>query len=206
MGSDDNDQRICCHTQAPVFGQSPGAVDRLSHSQTAFTAVIPVPGAHYLVPSPSGNQILVFSDNSNSVTLLFPALLGTGSQTNTQTPCSGAAGRGLRRQRFRPAGMGRFQQQTDQSAYIFNCGLECGGTSNASIAPLNMSAQTLGTPIPLVSGGLIGGATDRPSVGQYALRCRHASEHPLRPRNRGLELRGAQRGGRRLIYGYLGTD
>ena len=157
VGSDDTTAFVAM-PQAPVFGQSPGAVDRLNLSQTALTAVIPVPSAHYLVLSPSGNQMLVFSDNSNLVTLLFPALLGSGSQTNTQAPCTGAAVAACTVSGFdRPVG-GVFDS-TGSIAYIFNCGLQCGGTANASITPLNMNAQTTGTPIPLVSGGLIGGAT-----------------------------------------------
>ena len=157
VGSDDTTAFVAI-PQAPVFGQSAGAVDRLSISQTALTAVVPVPGARYLVPSPSGNQMLVFSDNSDLVTLLFPALLGSGSQTNSQALCSGTAVAACAVSGFDRPVWGVFNS-SGSIAYIFNCGLECGGTSNASITPLNMSTLTLGTPIPLVSGGLIGGAT-----------------------------------------------
>jgi hypothetical protein len=157
VGSDDTTAFVAI-PQAPVFGQSPGAVDRLNLSQTALTAVIPVPGARYLVLSPSGNQTLVFSDNSNSVTLLFPALLGSTLQTNSQTPCSGAAVAACAVSGFDRPVWGVFDS-SGSTAYIFSCGLECGGTSNASITPLNMSSLTPGTPIQLVSGGLIGGAT-----------------------------------------------
>jgi len=59
---------------APILGQPVGGVGRVDISTGAITATIPVPGAHYLVPSPTGNQVLIFSDNSNSVTLLFPGL------------------------------------------------------------------------------------------------------------------------------------
>jgi hypothetical protein len=143
---------------APLVGQAPGVVLRIEISQGSTTAVIPVPSARTLVPSPSGNQILIFSDNSNSVTLLFPALLGSTSQTNTQVPCSGAAVVACAVSGFDRPVWGVFDS-TGSTAYIFNCGLECGGTSNASIVPFNLGTQTAGTPIPLVGGGGIGGAT-----------------------------------------------
>lgn len=157
MASDDTTAFVAL-PQAPVFGQSAGAVNRLSISQAALTAIVPVPGARYLVPSPSGNQMLVFSDNSDSVTLLFPALLGSGSQTNSQFACSGLAVAACAVSGFDRPVWGVFNS-SGSIAYIFNCGLECGGTSNASITPLDMSTFTPGTSIPLVSGGLIGGAT-----------------------------------------------
>src|SRR5579863_4110714 len=65
---------------APVPGQAAGGVGRIDISNGTVTANIPVPGAHYIVSSPTGNLILVFSDNSDSVTLVFPGLLGSGSQ------------------------------------------------------------------------------------------------------------------------------
>jgi hypothetical protein len=143
---------------APVAGQAAGAVGKLDIANAVITAIIPVPGAHYLAPSPSGNQVLIFSDNSDAVTLLFPGLLGTGVQTNTQTPCSSAPVVACAVSGFDRPVWGVFDS-SGSTAYIFNCGLECGGSSNASITPLNMSTQTPGPPIPLVNSGIIGGAT-----------------------------------------------
>ena len=142
----------------PVAGQPAGGVGEFNLVTAAITAIAPVPAAHYLVPSPTGNQILIFSDNSNLVTLLFPSLIGTGSQTNTQVPCSATP--------VAACTVGGFDRpvwavfdSSGSTAYVFNCGLECGGSGNASIVPLNMGTQTTGAPIPLVSGGLTGGAT-----------------------------------------------
>jgi hypothetical protein len=157
VGTDDT-SAFAAMPNAPVAGQALGGVGKLDISNGAIAAVIPVPGAHYLVPSPSGNQVLIFSDNSDAVTLFFPSLLGTGGQTNTQAPCSSAPVVACAVSGFDRPVWGVFDS-TGSTAYILNCGLECGGTSNASITPLNLSTQTPGTPIPLVNGGMIGGAT-----------------------------------------------
>ncbi len=45
----------------------------------AVTATIPVPAAHYLVLSPDGSRLLVFSDNSNNVTVIATGLIGTNN-------------------------------------------------------------------------------------------------------------------------------
>jgi hypothetical protein len=154
----DNTSAFVAIPNAPIPGQSPGGVGRFNIVTAAVTATIPIPGAHYLVSSPTGNQILVFSDNSDSVTLLFPALLGTGSQTSTQVPCSGASVVACAVSGFDRPVWGVFSPD-GSTAYVFDCGLECGGSGNASIVPLNLGTETAGAPIPLVSGGLIGGAT-----------------------------------------------
>ena len=143
---------------APIQGQAPGAVGRVDILTAANTAIIPIPSAHYLVPSPTGNQILVFSDNSDAVTLLFPALLGTGAQTSTQVPCTGVPIAACTVSGFDRPVWGVFSPD-GSTAYIFNCGAECGGSGPASILPLKMATETTSTLIPLVSGGLTGGAT-----------------------------------------------
>jgi hypothetical protein len=143
---------------ASVPGQPAGSVGELNVATTTLKAIIPVPAAHYLVPSPSGNQILIFSDNSNSVTLLFPSLIGANSQSNSQVPCSTAPVAACAVSGFDRPVWGVFNS-SGTTAYIFNCGVECGGAGNASIMPLDLATQTPGTPIPLVGGGLTGGAT-----------------------------------------------
>jgi hypothetical protein len=143
---------------APEPGQAAGGVGWFDISSGATKATIPVPGAHYVVPSPTGNQILVFSDNSDAVTLLFPALLGTGPQTNTQVPCTGAPITACTVSGFDRPVWGVFSAD-GSTAYIFNCGRECGGSAPASIVPLKMATEAPGTLIPLASNGLTGGAT-----------------------------------------------
>lgn len=154
----DNTSAFVAVPTAPIQGQAPGVVGKFNIVTAAVTANIPVPGAHYLVPSPTGNLILVFSDNSDAVTLLSPGLLTSGVQPNSQVPCSGVPVAACAVSGFDRPVWGVFG--TDgTTAYIFNCGRECGGSSNASIVPLNMGTLVPGTPIQLISGGLIGGAT-----------------------------------------------
>jgi hypothetical protein len=118
---------------APIQGQPAGAVGRFNIATASVTAIIPIPGAHYLVSSPTGNQILVFSDNSDSVTLLFPALLGTGGQTNSQVPCSGTPVAVCTVSGFDRPVWGVFSAD-GSTAYIMNCGPECGGPPSGSVA------------------------------------------------------------------------
>jgi hypothetical protein len=154
----DNTSAFVAIPSVSVQGQPLGGVGRVNILTGATTANIPVPGAHYLVSSPTGNQILVFSDNSNAVTLLFPGLLPSGTQTNSQVPCSGVPIAACAVTGFDRPVWGVFSAD-GTTAYIFNCGLECGGSSNASIVALNMGTLVPGTPIQLISGGLVGGAT-----------------------------------------------
>jgi len=118
---------------APEPGQAAGGVLWVDISSGVAKATISVPGAHYLVPSPTGNQILVFSDNSDAVTVLFPALLGTGGQTNSQVPCSGVPVAACTVSGFDRPVWGVFSAD-GSTAYIMNCGPECGGPSTGSIA------------------------------------------------------------------------
>jgi hypothetical protein len=154
----DNTSAFFAMPTAPLQGQAPGIVGRVDIVTDTNTAIIPVPGAHYLVSSPTGNQILVFSDNSDAVTLLFPGLLGTGAQTNTQVPCTGVPIAACAVSGFDRPVWGVFSPD-GSTAFIFNCGLECGGSGPASILPLKIATETTGTPILLASSGLPGGAT-----------------------------------------------
>ena len=127
---------------APVAGRSPGAVERIDISSGAITATIPVPGAHYLVPSPSGNQILIFSDNSDAVMLLFPSLIGGGNPLVTlqnQSNCS----RDLDLPNpcaFDNPVWAIFSSAGD-TAWVLNCGPECGGPSTSILCdPSKLSA------------------------------------------------------------------
>src|SRR5216683_5378136 len=85
----DNTTAFVAVPNAAVAGQPAGVVQRIDTSTATTTATIPIPGAHYLVPSPTGNQILVISDSANTVTLLAPSLIGSG---NPLTSVQNAAG------------------------------------------------------------------------------------------------------------------
>jgi hypothetical protein len=122
---------------APVLGQPPGAVVAVNITNGTILATIPVPSAHYVVQSHNGSYILAFSDNSNSVTLITPALVGTNMDPRTTICCFDRPVWAV----FSP---------DDSTAYILSCGAQCGGTT-ASVTPLSTSSLTPGTPTP-VSG------------------------------------------------------
>jgi hypothetical protein len=151
---------------APIAGQSPGAVVQVSLPNSAVTATIPVAGARFVIPSPSGNQILVISDTANvtgTVTVLAPALISTG---NTLTPVAAAPGT------FDKPVWAVFSAD-GSTAYVMNCGQECGGsaagivtvdmTQNPPVAspPVLVSAATTG----LINGGNLYVAGTPPSAG-----------------------------------------
>jgi hypothetical protein len=124
---------------ALVNGQNSGVVQVFDYSAEAVTATLPVAAAHYLALSPDGNHMLVFSDNSNSATLVATSLIGTATEPRSAIPGFD-----------HPVG-GIFLDNAN--AVVFNCGPECGGTT-ASVALVNIGSGTV-TTIP-VRGATIG--------------------------------------------------
>lgn len=130
---------------ASVPGQSSGAVQVFDYSVQAVTATVPVAAARYLAESPDGNHLLVFSDNSNSVSVIATSLIGTASQ-----PVSSIAGFD------HPVG-GFFLDNAN--AVVFNCGAECGGTA-ASVALVSVGTGAVTATIPVrgATTGLLSGS------------------------------------------------
>ncbi len=139
---------------ASVVGQSPGVVKVISLSSGAFTGEVDVPSVHYLSIDNSGNRILGFSDNSDRVWVITPSNIGIG---NAVSYIDGFD---------RP--VAAFFSSDDSTAYVVNCGAECGGTT-ASVQQLNLTNNTLGSyvavctpgPNPLCAGSvaLVDGST-----------------------------------------------
>lgn len=100
---------------APVTGQVPGAVVVFGIASGGVQATIPVPNADFIVPSPDGNHLLVFSDGSDTVTVITTIMIGTSTD-----PRSYITG-------FDRPVWAIFTGNS--SAYIFNCGPECTGGS-----------------------------------------------------------------------------
>ncbi|HEV2699222.1 MAG TPA: hypothetical protein VGU90_14595 [Terriglobales bacterium] len=125
----DNVTAFAAVPSTSIAGEAPGAVKRLDISAGQITATIPIPGAHTVVPSPDGTVILVFSDNSDSVTLLRPSLIGTAGQSSTQVPCSSTpvAACTITGTFDRPTGA--VFNSSGTTAYVLNCGQRCGGTN-----------------------------------------------------------------------------
>ena len=153
----DNVTGFAAVPSASVTGQPPGAVVALNLSSGGVFATVPVPSANYIVQSHNGNRILVFGSNTDpahcgllsEVTVITPSLIGTSQEPRTFV-CSSA---------FDHPVWGVFSSD-DSTAYIVNCGPECGGTT-ASITPFNVATNNPGTPIPVAAGtiGLLSGNT-----------------------------------------------
>jgi hypothetical protein len=145
----DNATGFAAVATAPVTGQSPGVVDVLNLSTPSISAVIPIPGARYLVPSHNGNRILVLGSSPNAVTVLTPSSVGTSTDPRLDVQSS----------LFDHPVWGVFSSD-DSTAYILNCGPECGGTT-ASITLLDINSNLPGPTIPVDAGtiGLLSGNT-----------------------------------------------
>ena len=140
----DNVSAYAAVPTAPVTGQAPGAVVAMDIGNGLVTATIPVVAAHYIVPSPDGTHILVFSDGSDSLTIITTALIGSN-----QDPRTTVAG-------FDRPVWAIFSDNT--TAYIFNSGPERGGTT-AGIATFTIgnSGPSAMTPVSGATYGLLSG-------------------------------------------------
>ncbi len=148
---------------APIIGFPPGALEVLNLASYAITASISVPNAQYVVSNSGGSQLLVFSNDSDSLTVVSPLLLNTGLPVTTTV--SGFD---------RPVWAVFSGDGT--TAYVMNCGPQCGG-AQASVQTLNMTTLAVGTPVPVDAAtiGLLSGSTlyvagtpptDNPCTGQ----------------------------------------
>ena len=131
---------------APVVGEAPGAVEVLNLQNGGIAASIPVPGAHFVVCAPDGNHVLVFSDNSDTVTVITTILIGTATD-----PRSYITG-------FDRPVWGIFTNSS--TAFVMNCGPQCGGQT-AGVSVLDLGAATAASTIPVSAAtyGLLSGST-----------------------------------------------
>jgi hypothetical protein len=114
---------------ASVVGQSPGAVEILNLNTGGITGQIAIPAVRHLALGHSGNRLLAFSDNLNSVAVVS---FGTGNPAVTFVD-------GFDRPVM------AFFSGDDNTAYVVNCGAECGGTQ-ASVQTLDLMTNTAGPP------------------------------------------------------------
>jgi hypothetical protein len=147
MVAPDNVTGFAAVPNATVTGQSPGLVDVLDLANDVISAAVPVPGARYLAQSHNGNRVLVFGSRPNTVTVLAPSSVGTSTDPRTDVQSS----------LFDHPVWAVFSSD-DSTAYILNCGAECGGTT-ASITLLDMNSNLPGPTIPIDAGttGLLSG-------------------------------------------------
>ena len=129
---------------ATVVAQSPGAIEVLNMNTGAITAELDVPAVRFLALGHSGNRLLAFSDNSNSVAVIS---FGTGNPTVTFV---GGFDRPVT----------AFFSGDDNTAYVVNCGAECGG-NQASVRMLDLTTNTPGgaVDVPVASVAVVDGTT-----------------------------------------------
>jgi hypothetical protein len=121
-------------------------VQVLNLQNGSTTASIPVPGAHFVICSPDGNHVLVFSDNSDTVTVIATALIGTNTD-----PRSYVTG-------FDRPVWGIFT--SNSSALVMNCGAQCGGkAAGVSVLDLGASSSSSTTPVAAATYALLNNST-----------------------------------------------
>ena len=106
-----------------VTGAVPGALEVVGLTAAAITHTVFIPKAHWLALSHNGSKLLVFSDDSNSLTVVNTSDLSTTTVAGFDHPVRGVF------------------SSDDSTAYILSCGAECGGTQ-ASVTALSMSNNT----------------------------------------------------------------
>ena len=152
---------------APVVGQSPGAILLVGAGANAgaFEGEIFIPSVHYLAINNGGDRLLAFSDSPDTTDapcssaapcflfVVTPSNLGTGNPVVAPIP-SFTSTNSLDHP------VSAFFTSDDSTAYIINCGAECGGTE-ASVQPFVMATNTPGTPllVPAASEALVSGST-----------------------------------------------
>jgi hypothetical protein len=136
--SADNVTAFAAVPTASMPGLAPGAVVRIDLATSSITATIPIPGAHFLATSENGNSILVFSDNSDSVTLITAALIGVNGQSNNaQASCTSTqtAACVIPGSFDRP--VSAVFNTSGTTAYVLNCGEQCGGAGAGACPGFN---------------------------------------------------------------------
>ena len=167
----DNNTIFVAVPNATVSGGPAGVVQRIDLTSDVVTATLPIAAAHYLVPSPNKNQILVFSDNSDSATLITPSLIDASS-ASTITTCTSVQTAAC----TIPAALDRpvwaVFSTSGTTAYVMNCGPQCGGAGVGacmtfslctSIVVFDMTqnppALSNTIPVPAATVGLLQGNT-----------------------------------------------
>ncbi len=112
----------------------------------AITGTLPIPGARYVSISPDGKTLLVFASNSDT---MYMVSISSGTYTTTAIP--GFAGP-----------VNAFFSSDNTTAYVLNCGPECGSTAGSpSVMAFNLATQKITATVPVggASVGLLKGTT-----------------------------------------------
>lgn len=132
---------------AAVVGQSPGKIQVVALISIASTGEVDIPSVHYLSLSHSGSRLLAFSDvlatlapqacdqTPSYLFIVTPSDIGVSSCPAVPVPG------------FDHPVFATFSSD-DNTAYVLNCGAECGGTQ-ASVQVLDMTNEVAGNPVPV---------------------------------------------------------
>lgn len=128
-----------------VSGSRPGAVQVINIANQGITTSYAIPSARYIALSPSGQFLLVFADNSDSL-----YLINLTASTVAPVAIPGFA-----------APVNAFFSSDSNTAYVLNCGPECGSSGAASVSEFNIPTQTIQATVPVggASVGLLTGTT-----------------------------------------------
>jgi len=129
----------------PVAGSRMGGIEAFSSSNYDLLASYNVPSVSSLALSPSGQYLLAFAGNSDSLWLI-----NLTASTVTPVEVPGFA---------RP--INAFFSTDSNTAYVLNCGKECGSSSQASVAFFDIPSKTITGTVPVggASVGLLNGTT-----------------------------------------------
>jgi hypothetical protein len=140
VAADDNATAYVAVPTAPVAGQTPGAVEVLDIANGKIKGTIPAPAAKTVVLSQTGAYAMAFGDSANATVI-------TTANVGTNTPAVATVG-GLDHPVY------AVFSADDSTAYVLECGPECGGTQ-AAVTALDLATMTPGTRIP-VSAATVG--------------------------------------------------
>jgi hypothetical protein len=134
---------------APLNGSPSGAIIEMNLTVGGITATIGVPSAQTVVSNANGTQLLAFSSDSDSVTVVTPLLLNISTPLTVTVP-------GFDRP------VNAVLSADGGTAYVLNCGAQCGGTQ-ASVQILNLGTNppTAGASVAVDAAtiGLLSGST-----------------------------------------------
>jgi hypothetical protein len=123
-----------------------GAVVVMNLAANSTITTIGVPGAQTVVSNAGGTQALAFSNDSDSVAVLSPPVAVGPVDQGCDNPAASTAC-------FLVAGFSRpvyaIYSSDGSTAYVLNCGLQCGGTQAASVAVVNTASLAITNSIPV---------------------------------------------------------
>ena len=122
---------------AVVTGSFPGSIQVINITNLVISSSIAVPSVRWVALNPAGTILLAFADNSDNMWLI-----NLSASTITPMAIPGFS---------RP--VNAFFSSDGNTAYVLNCGNQCGGTAPPSVAQFDMTSQTIKATVS------VGGAT-----------------------------------------------